>query len=196
MKNLSLVLNIVLIVAVAILFAMEFSDKEETHENEGQQVATESGLKVAYVQIDSLLKSYDLYNDLSKQFGDNQQRMESELQQKSQKLQRNAADLQEKMQQRLITQRQAEAKQKQLMQAQQNLVQLRDQLTQKLANDQQVMNKQVYDSVYSFLNDLNKKRHYDIIFSTAQSNPILLADSTFDITNEVIIGLNKRYSGK
>jgi len=196
MKNLSLVLNIVLIVAVAILFAMEFSDKEETHENEGQHVATESGFNVAYVQIDSLLNSYDLYNDLSKQFGDNQQRMESELQQKSQKLQREASDLQQKMQQRLITQRQADAKQKQLMQAQQNLVQLRDQLTQKLSMSQQIMNKQVFDSVRSFLNDLNKKRHYKIVFSTAQNNPIFIADPSLDITHEVIIGVNKRYSGK
>lgn len=196
MKNLSLILNIVLLVAVVVLFAMEFSeDKNEKKENSTEHIQNASDFKVAYVEIDSLLNNYDLYNELAKQFGDNQQRMEAELQQKSQNIQRQGADLQQKMQQRLITMRQAEAKQKELMQAQQNLIQLRDQLTQKLAMDQQIMNKQVYDSVYSFLNDLNTKRHYKIIFSTAQSNPILLADSTLNITKEVIDGLNRRYKG-
>ncbi len=197
MKNLSLILNIVLLVAVAFLFVEVLGDKDKSNEQENKVSATTGqALNVAYVEMDSLLKNYNLYNDLSKQFGNNQQRMEAELGQKSQKLQQEAADLQQKMQNRLITQRQANAKQKELVQRQQNLVQLRNQSSQKLAMDNQIMNKQVYDSIYSFLNDLNAKHHYKIIFSSAQSNPILLADSTLNITREVLKGINTRYLGK
>ncbi len=194
MKNLSLILNIVLVLAVGYLFIAEFSDSDEAEVSTASTV--EGGIKVAYVQIDSLLVSYDLYNELRLQFNDNQQRMGAELDQKSQNLQRNAADLQQKMENRLITQRQAEAKQKELMQSQQNLLLLRDQLTQKLAMDEQIMNKQVFDSVYSLLNDINAKRKYSVIFSTTQGGNILLADEAMNITLEVINGLNARYKGE
>jgi outer membrane protein len=197
MKNLSLVLNIVLVLAVGYLFIAHFSGKKGDESGSGQISQGVPGeMHVAYIQIDSLLVSYNLYNELREQFNDNQQRMGAELDQKSIKLQRDAADLQQKMENRLITQRQAEAKQKELMDAQQNLLLLRDQLTQKLAMSEQIMNKQVYDSVYSYLNDLNAQRKYNIIFSTTQGGSILMADSLMDITAEVIKGLNERYNGK
>jgi outer membrane protein len=195
MKNLSLILNIVLVLAVGYLFIAKFSSNENVNAASESSVSAD-GIKVAYVQIDSLLVSYDLYNELRQQFSDNQQRMSADLDKRAQKLQADGADLQQKMENRLITQRQAEARQKELMQDQQNLIALRDQLTQKLSMDEQIMNKQVYDSVYSFLNHLNAKRNYNVIFSTTQGGNILMADTAMNITSEVIKGLNERYTGK
>ena len=53
-------------------------------------------------------------------------------------------------------------------------------------------NNALRDSLQNFLKDYNKTKKYDLIISKAGDN-ILFADKKFDITNDVINGLNKRY---
>ena len=60
------------------------------------------------------------------------------------------------------------------------------------AKETQEFNVALRDSLNSFLNAYNRDKHYDIILSKAGDN-ILFADKRFDITQDVINGLNKRY---
>ena len=53
-------------------------------------------------------------------------------------------------------------------------------------------NKALHDSLQNFLADYNKSKKYDLIISKAGDN-ILLANAKYDITKEVVNGLNKRY---
>ena len=48
------------------------------------------------------------------------------------------------------------------------------------------------DSLQNFLNAYNKDKQFDLILSKAGDN-ILMANKKYDITNDVINGLNKRY---
>jgi outer membrane protein len=58
MKNLSLILNAVLLVAVGILYFLHFSGSNETSSSGG--FITEGGnLSVAYINSDSVLEHYD-----------------------------------------------------------------------------------------------------------------------------------------
>jgi len=197
MKNASLILNIVLIVAVLLLYIDRFANRTGSSATENSTVVnTGEGATVAYVEMDSLLFNYSLYNELREQFNQNQQRLESNLASKSRTLESKAADLQSKMEQRLVTQRQAEDMQRQLMQEQQNLLALRDEMASKLMSDEQVMNKQIFDSIQSYLKDLNKKSNFKIILSTTTGGSVLLADSTLNITKAVINGMNQRYKGQ
>lgn len=198
MKNASLIINIVLIVAVLLLYIDRFSNRSgnDSSSENTNVVNSGEGVTVAYVQMDSLLNNYSLYNELRVQFNQNQQRLESNLASKSRTLETKAADLQSKMEQRLVTQRQAEDMQRQLMQEQQNLIALRDEMAGKLMSDEQVMNKQIYDSIQSYLSDLNKKHNFKVILSTTTGGPVLLADSTLNLTKAVIDGMNKRYKGE
>ena len=51
------------------------------------------------------------------------------------------------------------------------------------------------DSIQNFLKQYNKTKKYDFIMSKAGDN-MLLANPKYDITNEVVKGLNKRYKTK
>ena len=70
-------------------------------------------------------------------------------------------------------------------------------MAQKLSNElgmeQQKLNIQLSDSIRTALEDYNKKRNFEMILSNTASDNILLANPKYDITDEFIIFLNRRY---
>lgn len=203
MKNISLALNIVLIVAVGILYYLHFSTAKPTEQQTKKQkdtTKTENNNDVtgviAYVNADSIAKNYKFYDDIKQLLQKNQEEMQKELTRKEAGLERKAKDFQDKIAKRIITSRQAEETQKQLMQEQQQILALREQYSMKMVQDEQDMNKQLFDSIESFLTDFNAEQHYQVIFSKAVGGNLLYAGSQFDITQEVLKGLNERYEGQ
>ena len=71
MKNLSTVINVVLVPAVAVLFYMVLSGKN-TPEPVKREInlpqASADGLSVAYVNMDTLQVYYNYYKELMEQF--------------------------------------------------------------------------------------------------------------------------------
>src|SRR5687768_5651257 len=61
MKNLSLILNIVLLVAVSVLFYLHFSSKGSSSSSSSQ--AAVGDLSIAYILTDSIVKNYDFLKD-------------------------------------------------------------------------------------------------------------------------------------
>ena len=79
------------------------------------------------------------------------------------------------------------------IQRQQNDLQaLQARLETELANETAKFNEALRDSLNNFLRAYNNDKKYDIILSKAGDN-ILFADKKYDITQDVINGLNKRY---
>ena len=59
-------------------------------------------------------------------------------------------------------------------------------------DETQKYNNALRDSIQHYLKVYNKDKHYSLILSKAGDN-LLYADKSFDITNEIIAGLNKAY---
>jgi outer membrane protein len=115
------------------------------------------------------------------------------LNQKGQTLQTAAANFQQKLQNNSFTSReQAESQQAAIQRQQQSLQELQARLENELANETQKYNDGLRDSLQHFLADYNKDKKFDFIL-TKQGDNILYAAKRFDITNDVINGLNKRY---
>ena len=55
------------------------------------------------------------------------------------------------------------------------------------------MNSTLVDSVRNYLKRLNEIYNYDYILGYNNTGNIFLAKDTFDITNDVIEGLNREY---
>lgn len=81
------------------------------------------------------------------------------------------------------------------MKKQQELQELDSRLTQELMEQTQAMNEQLRDTVVHYLKQYNQGKGYQIIFSNTAGSPIFLADDAYNITNEIVEYLNKRYSG-
>jgi len=108
-------------------------------------------------------------------------------------LQAAANNFQQKLQNNGFTSReQAESVQAALQRQQNDLAALQARLESELANETQKFNEALRDSLNHFLAIYNKDKKFDMILAKSGDN-ILLADKRFDITAEVINGLNKRY---
>ena len=90
------------------------------------------------------------------------------------------------------TKEQVEQAQMSLAKQQQDLQALNDRLSNDFAAEQMKYNNALRDSLQSFLKEYNKAKKFDYIISKAGDN-ILLANAQYDITKDVVNGLNKRY---
>ena len=195
MKNLSLALNVVLIIAVGVLYYLHFTDKP-TQKTGAEATVTSAdnanGAVIAYVRTDSLLKNYEFYQDIQQTLQEKQKTMEAQLNSKSSAFEKKAADFQYKVDKMLVTQKQAESMQKQLMEEQQNLMRMKDQLSMQLMESEQIMTSQLFDSISSFLKQYNKDKGFTFIMRN--TGEMYYADKSLNITDHVIKGLNSRYS--
>ena len=190
MKNLSVVLNAVLIVAVAVLYFIQFSGKEES--NDVKAVAGEGA--IVYINTDSLLSNYNFSRDLNEKFLKKQEDSRTDFNFKAQKLEKEAVEFQRKLQNNgFLTRQRAEEAQQKLIQKQQNLQQLDRELTAELMAEQNANSKRLFDSVTNYLKNFNSTRNYSLILSTTKGGNVLFSQEGLDITQEIIDGLNSRY---
>ena len=108
------------------------------------------------------------------------------------KSQAAAANFQQKLQQNAYTREQAEGIQASLQKQGADLDALNQRLSNEFAAETEKYNNALRDSIQHFLAKYNKDKKYSMILSKAGDN-LLYADKAFDITSEVVAGLNKAY---
>ena len=189
--------NLFCTVAVATMsaFIMSSCNKQDAKMDEkSPKTETKSEMKIAYIEIDSIMTQYNFCKDYSKILEQKGQNIQKTIAQKGQALQNAAVKFQQDIQANKYTREQAEAVQGNL-QKQDNDLQM---LQQRLGNDFQTetdkYNKALRDSIQNFLTKYNKDKKYTFILSKVGDN-MLYADKSCDITEEVIAGLNKAYKG-
>ena len=103
-------------------------------------------------------------------------------------------DYQYKVQRGLVTRSDAQNLEQQILNKQQNLLKLQENLRLELAEEEQVMLRQVLHSITAFLQELQSEYKYQFVFgTTAIGGNVLYADKNLDITRQVIRGLNEKY---
>lgn len=191
-NNTSLIWNIVLTLAVAVLFFLHFSGKPETASAaaDGQVVA---GRRTVYVQVDSLLKNYDFFKETKKELENKNFQLENELNTKGKSLQNEVAFFQQKAQ--TMTPEQARSIEAQLMKKQQDLVAYRDQAAQALGQEEAKKNEQLYKNIRAYMEKYNKENGYEYVLGYSLGGGILFANPSLDVTQKIIDGLNKEHAG-
>ncbi len=153
-------------------------------------------LKIAYVEIDTLMAQYQFckdYTELANIEGENIQRT---LTGKQRTLEQHAAAMQKKYESNGFTSQEELTRAQQSLQTEQQALQeLSERLQASFMEEQAKYNEEMRDSIQNFLKQYNKTKKYDFIMSKAGDN-MLLANPKYDITNEVVKGLNKRYKTK
>ena len=151
------------------------------------------GVKIAYVEVDSLMTQYEFCKEFTLILQKKSNNARNTLNQKGQALQSAMANFQQKLNNNGFTSReQAESQQAAIQRQQQSLQELQARLENELANETNKYNEGLRDSLQHFLEAYNKDKKYDLIL-TKQGDNILLANKRYDITNDVINGLNKHY---
>lgn len=199
MKIISLILNSVLIIAVAVLFFLHFNKGENVQtEGEFERIGQEGAnpaqeMNVAYVNIDSLLTHFKMAQDMSAQLLKRKDNLESELTTKGQNLEKQIADYQYKLQKKLITSWDAQEQEKRLTEEQQVFLNLQNDMQNRLMAEEQQANEKVHSAVIKAVEEYNQSKGYKLIFSHTYGGVLLFAEKYMNITEPVLKKLNADY---
>ena len=200
MKNLSIVLNIILLAAVVYLYYLHFSSGTPAVSDEmdaspvvqSAPAATLPAGSIVYVNSDSLLDAYDFYKSKKSAFESSQKKMQTELKSASDKLQQDVMDYQQ--QAGAMTENQRIEKEEQFAKRQQQLMQRKDELLDKLDEEQSKGSEELYDRLNAFLKKYNRDKNYMYVLGYQKGGGILMANDSLNITADVIKGLNEEYA--
>ena len=197
MKKTNFILNGLLALAIVLGFTQCAGNNNAatTSAPAAGAAAGSSNMKIAYVEIDSLLTKYNFWNDLSEQMLKKEENIRTTLNEKGKKLEAEAREFERKIQNNGFTSRErAEQEQARLMKQQQELQELQQKLANDLAAENQKNSLELRDSINSFLNEYNKSKGYDLIISNTAFDNLLYGNPAYNITNEIVEGLNARYN--
>lgn len=180
--------------ALAVALMMASCNNASPKMDEQPAVAASGeGIKIAYVEVDSLMTQYTFAKDYTVTLEKKSNNARNTLNQKGNALQAAVNNFQQKLNNNGFQSReQAEGVQAAIQRQQADLQQLQARLENELASETAKFNTALRDSLNNFLKAYNKDKKYDIILSKAGDN-ILYANKQYDITQDVINGLNKRY---
>ncbi len=197
MKNGMLALNVVLLVAVGVLFYLHFSSKGGNPKVDttvkGAPSSQASGFKIAYFEMDSLEASFAMVNDVKVELGKKEAAINGELSRMEKSYQTKIAQYQQ--QGASMNQVQSEAAQRDVMQMQQNMQSRKQALDQEYQDFHMRKMKDVKSRIETFLADYNATKGYNYIFANDQGL-FYYKDTAYNITADVIKGLNGLYTKK
>ncbi len=191
MKNTSLILNLVLLVAVAVIYVLHFSGNKSDKASATPEGSVESDMKIAYVKVDSLIVNYDLAQELHDEFTKNQEAYTNEYTDKRRKFEEQAAAFQEKVQRGgFLTEQRAIQERDRLVGEEQEILKLDQELSAKLGEMQAANNQQLIDSLMNYLDTYNADKKYNYILNAGN---VLVGDDAHNITKDVLEAMNARY---
>ncbi|NIG57104.1 OmpH family outer membrane protein [Chitinophaga sp. Cy-1792] len=158
--------------------------------NTNTAAPTAASFKIAYVDLDTLEAHFEYFKLKRAELEKKQQSMDNTLQAKMRSLQNEFEDLQRKA--ATLTQEQGENIQRGILAKKQQLEQEAQQMRGQYAEQEAKFNEELQGRLDTFLENFNKDKRFAYIFSYRKgASNILYKDSSFDITTDVIKGMNE-----
>ncbi len=197
MKKLNTILLIGLILAVSVLYILHFTqDNKPTTKTETASLSNPVAVTdavIAYINLDTLLIQMEMYKDFQSSLAKKQKELESNFGTKYKTFEKNVTDLQTKVNKGLLTRAEAEQMNQQLANDQMQLENLNTTYTQQLQEEGIVSNRKVIDYIMEYLKEYTTDKNIKFIFSYTFGGNLLYMDGTFDITNDILTGVNQKY---
>lgn len=199
MKNLLLALNVVLVCAVAFLFYKVYSLQTPKttvrNSNTDKTVIASAQNSIAYVELDSLYEHINYIKSRRKDLESEQKAIEGDWQNGMRNLQAKKDNFMKKG--NSVTQQEVEQIQNELMQGQQQVEQKKEAAASKLSDKSYRFMDDVQSKMKNFLKTYNENKGYTYILTSGTGlDYMIYRDSTLNITNDVIDGMNKMFSQK
>ncbi len=197
MNRMNYLMNGLAALAFIILFSQcaGKADNQTATTTPAQANAELAGIKIAYVEIDTLLTKYNFCIDLNEAMMKKSENIRLTLTEKATALQKEQQEFQKKYENNaFLSQERAQQEYSRLTKMEQDLEALRNKLQNGLMEENNKNSLMFRDSINAFLKEYNKTHGYNLIFSNTGFDNLLYADSVFNITKEIVDGLNARYS--
>lgn len=199
MRSILIAVNSLLIIAVIVLYVKVYKNSSTVKSSSSNTVSTNNGTlknaSIAFVELDSLNEKIEFIKDRRKELEIEQKAIEAEWQDGYRGLENRKNEFLKRG--NSITQQEAEKFQGELLQKQQEVDQRKQGLTQRLSEKSYKFMDDIQKKLKDFLNEYNKTKKYQYILTTGTGlDYMLYKDSSFNITADVIMGMNKLMSTK
>ena len=194
MKNFTLGLNIVLVAAVAILFYLHFaSPATSIVSSAGTKAVPNGSFRIAYFETDSIQNQFEYFKEISGELQTKDQAnakilsdMKTTFASRYQELQKVASSL---------SQAELANKQQELMQMEKAFQGKEKMMSDEMQDEQFRKMQDVKKKIEDYLKEYNKDKGYAFILSSS-ADLMYLKDSSYNITPDVVKGLNALYKKK
>ncbi|MGB1111888.1 MAG: OmpH family outer membrane protein [Schleiferiaceae bacterium] len=150
---------------------------------------TDSGIRLAYVRIDSLQSQYEYFEELALELIEEEKVLVEDLQRRQQNLQENIALYQQEAPK--MSARQREANEADLMRVQQQYLQVEQAAQAQLVKKQQDLTKMMREDMDKAIAVLKDELNLDFILLYEEGGQIIYANTDFDITERMVNMLNE-----
>lgn len=191
--NISLVLNGILLIAVAYLLSQHLSPgKGKAEETPAADTAAAASPNIVYINADTLVEKYEYFRQEKEALDKRQAEASQRLNQRMGALENEFRGVQQKIQQGLLTPNQIADEEQRLGRKQQELVAEQEKLSKELMAETQRIQLELEDELRQSLDQMRERRGYDYILQYCQGSSVLLAADSLDITAEVLEILNQK----
>lgn len=187
------IVNIAFALAIIVLLVLNFSNKKSgTSAGKSGASDTSRALKIAYVDLDSLQANYVFYQEQMVEFEKKKEAADRNLNNAYQQIDGERIAFLKKGES--ITQAEGENFQRVYQGKMQNLEEQKKVLENNIATEGMKIMEELKKRMNAYLEDYNKTQKYSYILSFSNSmNVLFYKDPAYNITNEVVDGLNEAY---
>lgn len=200
MKRLNIILNIVIIIALAVLYLLHFTSRAKSTTQpaveQSDQGLSMSQSSIAFLNIDSLLSHMKMYSDLQDNLSKKQQNLEASFASKYRTFEQSVNQFQNEVNKGLLTRSEMQSKDKQLADEKLKLENTHNEYLQQMQEEGLVSHRKVIDYIMAYLKEYNKDHKFQYIFSFSFGSNLLYANENLDITSEIITGINNKYNAE
>jgi outer membrane protein len=196
MKNFNNIALAVLALAVAVLFFLQFggnSGKKGAAPTAGMDSSGVSVAgRIAYFEMDSIEQQYLYIKEVQSKLKQREQVMTAELQGMRNGYMGRIQQLQSKAS--TMSQQEGESAQAEINQMERTLQQKEAKMAQELQEEQFKLMQDINKKIEEYLKDYNASKGYTYIISRQAGDFIYYRDTTFNITIDLVKGLNEMYN--
>jgi outer membrane protein len=194
MKNINTIVNVVLGIAVSVLFYFQFTGNKSAVATGSKAVAA-GDFRIAYFEIDSVESQFNYYKEVSNSIQSKAQQNNNELNQlkevfaaKYQELQKNGQRMSEE---------EVNARQQELQQMDKTFKSKEQMMNNEMQDESMKKLQDVKKKITDYLAEYNKAKGYAFILgNNSDMLSMYYKDTAYDITADLVKGLNELYKAK
>ena len=200
MKNGLIILNVILLMAVGVLFYLHFNSGKtgtksqiKTEQKDPIDSSAQSGCRIAYFEMDSVAANFEKAKEMQGELEKKEEKMNSEMNRLQNLYQQKYINFQQHG--ATMSSSQLDAARNELGQLDQTIKDTKASLDQDYKTYYVQTQQEILSMIRKFCSEYNKDKRYAIIISN-EPGLVFYKDSTMDITRDLLEGLNKTYGKK
>jgi len=195
MKHISTILSVIALGLVGVLFYLHSDQDRQIKKASSADIkAPVSAFRIAYFDMDSLEAHYDYFKDALAQAKTKESAMNNELSSMEKSYQKKIAEWQQKGAN--MTQAESQQAQQEYGIMQQNFQSRKEALQQELYKNTEDLKSKIRKKIEEYVKEYNKEKNFSFIFAYDPSSFIYYKDTVYNITPNLLEGLNASYKMK